>query len=152
MASPQFGLIFENGSGGRVRELESGYVPWRFELSFGLEHRPGRLQADPQSRPGAVGLDCGIQLRGSIDLVERHPSGLARVTDHKTGKANAKRSQLVDGGRSLQPLLYALPRKSCSPAKPRLQRDDFFLYVGRRLRGAHGPPRRKWARCGRSNC
>jgi ATP-dependent helicase/nuclease subunit B len=92
----------------RASEDESGYVPWRFELSFGLEHRPERRQADPQSTLGAVGLDCGIQLRGSIDLVERHPSGLARVTDHKTGKADAKRSQLIDGGKSLQPLLYAL--------------------------------------------
>jgi ATP-dependent helicase/nuclease subunit B len=92
----------------RASEDESGYVPWRFELSFGLGHRPERRQADPQSIPGAVGLDCGIQLRGPIDLVERHPSGLARVTDHKTGKADAKRSQLVDGGKSLQPLLYAL--------------------------------------------
>jgi ATP-dependent helicase/nuclease subunit B len=92
----------------RASEDESGYVPWRFELSFGLEHRPERRQADPRSIANAVSLDCGIQLRGSIDLVERHPSGLARVTDHKTGKADAKRSQLVDGGRSLQPLLYAL--------------------------------------------
>jgi ATP-dependent helicase/nuclease subunit B len=92
----------------RASEDESRYVPWRFELSFGLEHRPERRQADPRSIPSAVGLDCGIQLRGSIDLVERHPSGLARVTDHKTGKADAKRSQLVEGGRSLQPLLYSL--------------------------------------------
>ena len=107
MASPQFGLTFESGFR-RASEDKSGYVPWRFELSFGLEHRPERRQADPRSIPSAVGLDCGIQLRGSIDLVERHPSGLARVTDHKTGKADAKRSQLVDGGRSLQPLLYAL--------------------------------------------
>ena len=70
----------------RASEDDSGYVPWHFELSFGLEHRPERRQADPQSVPGAVDLDCGIQLRGSIDLVERHPSGLVRVTDHKTGK------------------------------------------------------------------
>ena len=53
-------------------------------------------------------LDCGIQLRGSIDLVERHPSGLARITDHKTGKADVRRSQFIDGGKSLQPLFYAL--------------------------------------------
>jgi hypothetical protein len=89
-------------------EDDSGYVPWHFELSFGLEHRPERRQADPQSVPGAVDLDCGIQLRGSIDLVERHPSGLVRVTDHKTGKADSKRGRLIDGGKSLQPLLYAL--------------------------------------------
>jgi ATP-dependent helicase/nuclease subunit B len=92
----------------RASEDDSGYVPWYFELSFGLEHRPERRQADPQSVPGAVDLDCGIQLRGSIDLVERHPGGTARVTDHKTGKADAKATQLIDGGRSLQPLLYAL--------------------------------------------
>jgi ATP-dependent helicase/nuclease subunit B len=92
----------------RASEDDTSYVPWYFELSFGLEHRPERRQADPQSVPGAVDLDCGIQLRGSIDLVERHPSGKARVTDHKTGKADAKPTQLIDGGKSLQPLLYAL--------------------------------------------
>jgi ATP-dependent helicase/nuclease subunit B len=57
---------------------------------------------------GAVELACGIQLRGSIDLVERHASGLARVTDHKTGKYTGKRDQLIAGGRVLQPLFYAL--------------------------------------------
>lgn len=91
----------------RASEDVSGYVPWRFELSFGLEHRAERKK-DPQSVLGAVDLDCGIQLRGSIDLVERHPSGTARVTDHKTGKADAAKAQLIDGGKSLQPVLYPL--------------------------------------------
>ena len=59
----------------RASEDDSGYVPWHFELSFGLEHRPERRETDPQSVPGAVDLDCGIQLRGSIDLVERRPAG-----------------------------------------------------------------------------
>jgi RecB family exonuclease len=92
----------------RASEDQSGYVPWRFELSFGLEHRDERRDADPASVPGAVRLDCGIQLRGSVDLVERHASGLVRVTDHKTGKAQAKTGQVVAGGSSLQPVLYAL--------------------------------------------
>jgi RecB family exonuclease len=92
----------------RASEDDSGYVPRHFELSFGLEHRPERRETDPQSVPGAVDLDCGIQLRGSIDLVERHPLGQVRVTDHKTGKATGKAGQLIDGGKSLQPLLYAL--------------------------------------------
>jgi ATP-dependent helicase/nuclease subunit B len=92
----------------RASEDDSGYVPWYFELSFGLEQRPERRQADPDSVPGAVELDCGIRLRGSIDLVERHPAGMARVTDHKTGKADSRPAQRIDGGRSLQPLLYAL--------------------------------------------
>jgi RecB family exonuclease len=92
----------------RASEDESGYVPWRFELSFGLEQRWEQRQADSQSVQGAVDLNCGIQLRGSIDLIERHPSGTARVTDHKTGKVDAKRTQLIAGGKTLQPLLYAL--------------------------------------------
>ena len=92
----------------RASEDESGYVPWLFEFSFGLEQRRERHQADSHSVPGAVDLSCGIQLRGSIDLIEHHPSGIARVTDHKTGKADAKRNQLIAGGKTLQPLLYAL--------------------------------------------
>ncbi len=92
----------------RASEDGSGYVPWHFELSFGLEHRNERRTADAQSVATAVELDCGIRLRGSIDLVERHPSGLVRVTDHKTGRAQGKAGQLVAGGASLQPILYAL--------------------------------------------
>jgi RecB family exonuclease len=92
----------------RASEDDSGYVPCHFELSFGLEHRPERRETDPRSVPGAVDLDCGIQLRGSIDLVERRPPGQVRVTDHKTGKADGKPGRQIDGGKSLQPLLYAL--------------------------------------------
>jgi len=55
-----------------------------------------------------VDLDCGIQVRGSIDLVERHPSGRIRISDHKTGKANREDGQIIAGGKSLQPALYAL--------------------------------------------
>jgi ATP-dependent helicase/nuclease subunit B len=91
----------------RASEDDSGYVPWHFELGFGVEGRSG-AHADPESVAGAVELACGIQLRGSIDLVERHASGLARVTDHKTGKYTGKRDQLIAGGRVLQPLFYAL--------------------------------------------
>ena len=92
----------------RASEDDSGFVPWHFELSFGLAHRFERRQADPRSVADAVDLDCGIQLRGSIDLVERHPSGLLRVTDHKTGKVDGKLGQVIDGGKTLQPVLYAL--------------------------------------------
>ncbi len=92
----------------RASEDESGYVPAHFELSFGLAHRHERRLADTRSVPGAVDLDCGIQLRGSIDLVERRLDGKVRVTDHKTGKANVRRGPLIAGGTSLQPLLYAL--------------------------------------------
>lgn len=87
---------------------DSGFVPRHFELSFGLGTRSAERPADPRSVPGAVDLDCGIQLRGSIDLVETHRSGLIRVTDHKTGRHDGTPGQIIAGGTSLQPLLYAL--------------------------------------------
>jgi ATP-dependent helicase/nuclease subunit B len=92
----------------RASEDDAGYVPWRFELSFGLAGRPERHHKDTESVSLAVPLDCGIQLRGSIDLVELHSSGLARVTDHKTGRPEGKKGEVIRGGKSLQPLLYAL--------------------------------------------
>jgi len=92
----------------RASEDGSGYIPVHFEMSFGLAGRSKARQADPKSVPDAVSLDCGIRLRGSIDLVEHHPAGRFRVTDHKTGKADGKAGQVVAGGKSLQPVLYAL--------------------------------------------
>ena len=87
---------------------DSGFTPQHFELSFGLPARSSERQADPRSVFGAVGLDCGVELRGSIDLVERHRAGLMRVTDHKTGKFDGRPGQIIAGGTSLQPMLYAL--------------------------------------------
>jgi ATP-dependent helicase/DNAse subunit B len=116
--APAIERVWEDGIGSiradlrewlrRASEDDAGFVPWRFELSFGLARRPERRHKDPDSVPQAVSLDCGLQLRGSIDLVERHPSGRARVTDHKSGKAEGKKDEVVRGGKSLQPLLYAL--------------------------------------------
>jgi ATP-dependent helicase/nuclease subunit B len=92
----------------RASEDDSGYVPWRFELSFGLGGEAKRGQAESHSSAKAVDLDCGIQLRGSIDLVERHLNGHIRISDHKTGKADGEEGQIIAGGKSLQPALYAL--------------------------------------------
>jgi len=77
--------------------------------------------------PGAVDLDCGIRLRGSIDLVERHPSGRVRVTDHKTGKANGSAGQIVGGGTSLQPVLYALAAEILFGQKPGVDRGRLYF-------------------------
>jgi ATP-dependent helicase/nuclease subunit B len=92
----------------RGAEDESGCVPWRFELTFGLNVGDIKRHADVHSVPKPVDLDCGIQLRGSIDLIERHPTGQVRITDHKTGKAEGEDGQIIAGGKTLQPALYAL--------------------------------------------
>jgi CRISPR/Cas system-associated exonuclease Cas4 (RecB family) len=90
----------------------SGFVPWRFELAFGL---PGRRGRDPHSQTSPVALDAGIRLRGSIDLLERHADGRLRVTDHKTGKDRVAEGDVIRGGESLQPVLYALAVEKLFP-------------------------------------
>jgi ATP-dependent helicase/nuclease subunit B len=99
----------------RASESDDGWVPHKFELSFGLADR-GREDEDPASVAEPVLLELrtsnseslSLALRGSIDLVERHVSGKLRATDHKTGKARASDGVVVGGGKYLQPVLYAL--------------------------------------------
>jgi ATP-dependent helicase/nuclease subunit B len=79
--------------------------PERFELSFGLADRS---QADPASVTEPVELEIGLNLRGSIDLVERGANDSLRVTDHKTGRVRANHDVIIGGGKTLQPVLYAL--------------------------------------------
>lgn len=90
------------------------WAPWKFELSFGLQTRD---QQDPQSQAAPADLDPGLKLRGSIDLVERRPSGALRATDYKTGKARADAGTVLGGGRTLQPVLYALALEQMFPGQ-----------------------------------
>jgi hypothetical protein len=90
-----------------VDEDERGWTPAHFELAFGLRDR--REQRDESSREDPIALDCGIKLRGSIDLVERRQrDGWLRATDHKSGKVRADETTVIGGGKTLQPVLYAL--------------------------------------------
>src|SRR5579885_1034898 len=89
----------------RAADDPQPWTPERFELAFGLE---GRDQADPASRVEPVALEAGLILRGSIDLLERSLGGRLRVTDHKSGRADAPGDLIIGGGRFLQPVLYAL--------------------------------------------
>ncbi len=96
------------------RACEDGtWAPWRFELAFGLL---GGEERDPHSTAEPVALDEGIRLRGSIDLVEKAPDGALRATDYKTGKVRAEAGTVIDGGRTLQPALYALALEKLFPA------------------------------------
>jgi RecB family exonuclease len=91
----------------RMSESDDGWVPEKYELSFGLTDR-GPRNCDPDSVTEPIEIIGDLKLRGSIDLVERHRSGSYRVTDHKTGKARARKDTIVGAGKHLQPLLYAL--------------------------------------------
>jgi len=95
----------------RSAEAPGGWVPHRFELSFGLADRR-RPTEDAASVPDDVTVLDGVRLRGSIDLVEKRGDGTFRVTDHKTGKARVPDEAVVNGGQTLQPVLYALVAES----------------------------------------
>ncbi len=98
----------------RLAAEDSQWKPAHFELSFGL---PGRDvdQQDPASSPKPVTLMEGLQVRGSIDLVEKSVSGALRATDYKTGRSRAAPGNVIGGGRHLQPLLYALVLEKLFP-------------------------------------
>ena len=90
------------------------FEPWRFELSFGLPHDPNR---DAHSVPEPVELESGLRIRGAIDLVERTPDGVLRVTDHKTGRHRVKSGAVIQGGEILQPVLYGLAVQALFPTQ-----------------------------------
>ncbi len=98
-----------------VREMaaDEGWLPVRWELSFGLPKEPGR---DPRSQTEEVVLKGGFRVRGAVDLVEqRRDTGALRVTDHKTGRSPVPEPRVVGGGESLQPLLYAIALEQLFP-------------------------------------
>ena len=82
-----------------------GFAPFRREFTFGMKPRG---PADPASTLEVAKLESGLRLRGAIDLVEKRADGKVRVTDHKSGKAWMPESAIVNGGQSLQPVLYTL--------------------------------------------
>lgn len=92
--------------------LAAEWTPWRFELSFGLGNRD---RADPDSRKDPVELEGGLRLHGSIDLVEKGLTGALTATDYKTGKQRAEQSTRLGGGKTLQPVLYALALEQLFP-------------------------------------
>ncbi|MXW66467.1 MAG: PD-(D/E)XK nuclease family protein [Gemmatimonadales bacterium] len=99
----------------RESDSPSPFEPWRFELSFGLPRDPDR---DAHSVAEPVDLAAGLKLRGAIDLIERTPAGVLRVTDHKTGRYRAKAGATIQGGELLQPVLYALAAQALFPEQP----------------------------------
>jgi ATP-dependent helicase/nuclease subunit B len=92
---------------------ERDYRPLAMELGFGLKRREDR---DPRSVEESVSLP-GVRLEGAVDLVEERngtPKPRLRVTDTKTS-AFREGLGIVSGGRSLQPVLYALAAEQLFP-------------------------------------
>ena len=111
----------------RRMTADEGWTPSHFELSFGLADKRKR---DAASDDEGVQLDCGIKLRGSIDLVEKSAAGEIRVTDYKTGKPYAKDRLVIQGGKILQPVFYALVVEKMQKAKVRWGRLYYCTSTG----------------------
>src|SRR5262249_14189357 len=90
---------------------EAEWLPWRFELAFGLEPEAGR---DPASRREPGDLESGLRPRGATDPVEPRRTA-PRATDFKTGRVRASQGQVIGGGSLLQPVLYALALERLFP-------------------------------------
>ena len=86
-------------------EAPGGWVPHRFEFTFGMKPRG---PADPASVTQEAVLASGLRLRGAIDLVEKREDGKIRVTDYKSGRVRVPEGAVLYGGESLQPILYSL--------------------------------------------
>lgn len=91
-----------------VIENDKEWEPIHAELSFG-EGKRRRADADPKSRSESVRILDRYEVRGRIDLVERHRVfGYLRATDYKTGKVPDPPPSFIGGGLYLQPIVYAL--------------------------------------------
>ena len=93
----------------RVADEGGEWIPLHAEFAFGLPPGPG---FDPESVSEPATLDGRWLLHGVVDQIEApaRPSetGELRVTDHKTGKDRTRRDMVVNGGETLQPVLYGL--------------------------------------------
>jgi ATP-dependent helicase/nuclease subunit B len=96
----------------RLLLQDTQWQPAYFELAFGLGDEAAR---DAASATLPVRLANGLQLRGSVDLVERDSAGRLRATDYKTGKVRAKLGDVIAGGDVLQPAFYSLALTALFP-------------------------------------
>ena len=95
-------------------EAPGGWVPHRFEFTFGMKPQG---PADPASVPEQAVLASGLRLRGAIDLVEKREDGKVRVTDYKSGRVRVPEGAVLYGGESLQPILYSLAYEALTGAE-----------------------------------
>lgn len=83
---------------------DEGWRPHGVEIGVGFSGGFGR---DAGSNRQEAVLPDGTRLHGVIDLLERRGQEW-RITDYKTGRHRLGDDVVVNGGRTLQPILYAM--------------------------------------------
>jgi ATP-dependent helicase/nuclease subunit B len=89
----------------RLPDDGATWTPARVEIGVGFSGGFGR---DEASRRDDVVLPDGTRLHGVVDLLERGEGDQWRITDYKTGRYRLGPHVVVNGGRTLQPILYAM--------------------------------------------
>lgn len=89
---------------GGLTAPDEGWRPYGVEIGVGFSGGFGRDAGS--NRQDAV-LPNGTRLHGVIDLLERRGEEW-RITDYKTGRHRLGDDVVVNGGRTLQPILYAM--------------------------------------------
>ena len=89
----------------RLADDQDGWVPAHVEIGVGFSGGFGR---DDASRREEAVLPDGTRLHGIVDLLERRGADEWRITDYKTGRYHLGDRVIVNGGRTLQPILYAM--------------------------------------------
>jgi len=89
----------------RLLRQQDAWTPAYVEMGVGFSGGFGRDQA---SRREEAILPDGTRLHGVVDLLERRGADEWRITDYKTGKYRLTDRIEVNGGRTLQPILYAM--------------------------------------------
>jgi ATP-dependent helicase/DNAse subunit B len=101
-------------------EIQGEFIPYQYEVPFGLEGRPPLSVSDGPDR---------FLLRGYIDRVDRTPDGRLRIIDYKTGGPSAYGKNALTEGKKLQLPLYALAaRDALGLGEPA---EGFYWHIGR---------------------
>ena len=82
-------------------ELGEGFIPYQYEVPFGLRGRPPLVVVDGSGKDS-------FSLRGLIDRVDRTPDGRLRIIDYKTAGPASYGQVALRRGKKIQIPLYAL--------------------------------------------
>ena len=89
---------------GSLTAADEGWRAFGVEIGVGF---PGGFGRDAGSNRQEAVLPDGTRLHGVIDLLEQRGEEW-RITDYKTGRHRLGDDVVVNGGRTLQPILYAM--------------------------------------------
>jgi RecB family exonuclease len=100
-------------------DIQGEFIPFQYEVPFGLLDRPPLSLSDGPDR---------LLVRGFIDRVDRAADGRLRIVDYKTGGPSGYAKRALTEGKKLQLPLYALAaRDALGLGEPA---EGFYWHIG----------------------